>query len=132
MGKISLVRTDFTPLSTIGKLEYDGLSLFTLEDPIRDKKIKGETAIPSGKYRVEITWSPRFGKLMPILLDVPNFTGIRIHSGNKPEDTEGCILVGLEKKKDWIGRSKEAYLKLYKKIEEGLKSGPVEIEIRKA
>ena len=58
MGKISLVRTDFTPLSTIGKLEYDGLSLFTLEDPIRDKKIKGETAIPSGKYRVEITWSP--------------------------------------------------------------------------
>lgn len=54
----------------------------------------GETAIPSGRYRVEVTYSPKFKRWLPVLHDVPGFTGIRIHAGNTSADTDGCILVG--------------------------------------
>jgi hypothetical protein len=76
-----------------------------------------ETAIPAGTYKVKITYSPRFKKKVPEVLDVPGFEGIRIHPGNKAEDTEGCILVGQSKSKDWVGQSKMAYESLYRKID---------------
>ncbi len=84
---------------TIGPLSVNGAYFCdTLENPVRDltkeKKIKGNTAIPAGRYRVVLNWSPRFGKVLPLLLNVPHFEGIRIHSGNKVIDTDGCILVG--------------------------------------
>ncbi len=84
---------------TIGTLSVNGAYFCdTLENPVRDltkeKKIKGNTAIPAGRYRVVLNWSPRFGKVLPLLLNVPHFEGIRIHSGNKVIDTDGCILVG--------------------------------------
>jgi len=67
---------------------------FTLEDPIREKKIKNITAIPEGVYEIKYTYSPKFKRRLPELLNVPGFTHIRIHAGNRASDTSGCILVG--------------------------------------
>jgi hypothetical protein len=80
---------------TIGHIYVNGQYFAdSLEDTVRDVKIKGKTAIPAGKYLILMTYSNRFKKIMPLLIDVPGFEGVRIHSGNTPEDTEGCILVG--------------------------------------
>lgn len=87
---------------TIGKLYLDGHYLCdTLEDTVRPAgvKIAGKTAIPTGTYKCKKTWSPRFATVLPELFNVPGFTGIRIHKGNTAKDTEGCILVGLNKTK---------------------------------
>lgn len=97
--ELTLKRKHSKPSYTIGTLSVDGKYICdTLEDSVRDlvteKKVKGRTAIPAGRYRVVLNWSPRFGKPLPLLLDVPHFDGIRIHSGNTAKDTEGCILVG--------------------------------------
>jgi hypothetical protein len=85
------------PDFTGGVLYVDGkFQCFTLEDIVRDPgvKVQNETAIPTGTYVVSMTMSARFKKIMPQLMDVPNFTGIRIHAGNTDHDTSGCILVG--------------------------------------
>ena len=84
---------------TIGRLYIDGEYFCdTLEDRVRDlskeAKVKGQTAIPTGRYRLVLTYSPRFKRILPLLEDVPQFTGVRIHRGNTAKDTEGCILVG--------------------------------------
>lgn len=76
-----------------------------LED-IKRIKVYGETAIPSGSYECVYTYSTRFKKMLPLLLDVPGFDGIRIHSGNSAKDTLGCILVGKNDKKGWISNSR--------------------------
>lgn len=93
---------------TIGKLYMDGLSICdTLEDPVRDynkdgdledpgeEKIYKDTAIPYGTYQVVMTYSPKFKRRLPLLLDVKHFTGIRIHAGSTAANTWGCILVGV-------------------------------------
>lgn len=95
---------------TIGKLYVDDEYFCdTLEDkdrgltfdmPLEDiKKVKvyGQTAIPTGRYQVVMNMSTRFKKVMPLLLNVPGFDGIRIHSGNTAADTQGCILLGQNK-----------------------------------
>lgn len=95
---------------TIGKLFINGEYFCdTLEDTdrglsntmptsqIQATKRKGTTAIPTGRYLMELTLSPRFGRVLPILISVNGFEGIRIHRGNTHEDTEGCILVGENK-----------------------------------
>lgn len=95
--KLLLERIYKAPTYTIGKLYIDG-NLFcdVLEDVVRPEGVKvyGETAIPFGTYKVKLTMSNRFKKVMPILLDVPMFEGIRIHAGNTEADTSGCLLVG--------------------------------------
>jgi hypothetical protein len=74
----------------------DGFLCHTLEDPVREgEKVWGDTAIPSGTYMVTITRSKRYGKMMPLLHNVPKFGGVRLHCGNNTDDTTGCILVGL-------------------------------------
>lgn len=106
---------------------------FTLEDVEREYKIAGETAIPVGSYPVDVTYSPRFKHLMPLILDVPNFSGVRIHWGNTPDDTEGCILVGKTRGTDFIGKSREAYALIFPQILAAVDAGqPVSIHIRDA
>ena len=92
--------------ATIGELTVDGtFECFTLEDVVRELgpdgagKIQNETAIQAGRYKVIIDFSQRFQKPMLHVLDVPFFTGIRIHSGNTDQNTEGCVLVGSQ----WVG-----------------------------
>ena len=128
--ELSLIRKEFTTESTIGDLLIDGkFYSFTLEDMYRDKKIKSVTAIPYGVYEVIINFSNRFQRPMPLLLNVPGFDGIRIHNGNKAEHTEGCILVGFTKSKNFIGNSKSAFIQFMPKLQAGLKTGKVFIEI---
>ena len=116
--KLLLRRLHKTENSTIGELYVDGkFECYTLEDKEREVKIKSETAIPKGIYVVGITLSNRFKKMLPILIDVPNFEGVRIHPGNTNHDTEGCILVGTTRSQDFIGNSRIAFGRLFKKMQ---------------
>jgi len=111
MYHLLIIRDTFTKKTTIGKLYFNGEYFsFTLEDVSRgdDIKIKKETCIPEGTYRVGITHSNRFKRDMPILYNQSNgyelkskgisFKGIRLHGGNTSEHTEGCPLVA----KNWF------------------------------
>jgi hypothetical protein len=118
--KLELKRTTKTDKSTIGELSIDGkFECYTLEDVVRAPgvKVDGKTAIPAGTYKVIIDFSNRFQRRMAHILDVPGFEGVRIHSGNKAEDTEGCLLVGQTKDVDFISGSKAAYAVLFPKLE---------------
>lgn len=136
---LQLVRENMSELATEGKLFVNGtFECYSLEDTDRQlenggEKIYGKTAIPRGVYDVVISYSPRFKQDMPEILNVPQFEGIRIHKGNKSEDTEGCILVGIDNKKDndnFIGGSKIAYDKLLSKMIEAEERGEkITIEI---
>lgn len=116
--QIQVLRQEYTTKSTIGQMLIDGrFECFTLEDRVRQVKIPRETAIPAGRYEVVINMSSRFKVRMPLLLNVPNFEGVRIHNGNTAEHTEGCILVGASKSTDFIGNSKATFAALMKKLE---------------
>lgn len=130
--KLRLQREIFTEKSTIGELFVDDkFECYTLEDRVRPVKVPKKTAIPMGTYRVEVNRSRRFKRLMPLLIDVPNFQGIRIHSGNTAEDTEGCILVGQVKGENRISKSRLAFEALFKKIYDAWKRKvPISIEIQ--
>ena len=123
---IELFRGTFTTKTTIGKLYIDGTyQCDTLEDVVRPKgeKVYGKTAIPTGEYEVVINFSKKYQRLMIQIMNVPMFEGIRIHSGNKAEDTEGCILVGTRKSIDWISNSVKAYKPLFEKIDKAFEAG---------
>lgn len=124
-----LTRNTMTDRSTIGDLFLDGkFQCYTLELTCR-KQVGVKNCIPAGKYEVQITYSTRFKRDMPLLLDVPGYEGIRIHTGNSESNTDGCILVGNSKTNDWVGESVAAFNDLYPKIEERLKLGKLYIEI---
>lgn len=112
---ILLLRKDFTEESTIGDfLINEEFFCYSLEDAVREgKKVYGKTAIPEGRYKVVINQSIRFKRAMPLLLEVPNFDGVRIHNGNTAEDTEGCILLGFTKDKNFVGKSCAAFNKFF-------------------
>jgi hypothetical protein len=119
---------------TIGSLsiEDEGHFCWTLEDPVRPDRVKihGETAIPVGHYTVDITMSPRFKRPLPLLISVPMFSGIRIHPGNNAGDTEGCILVGMDRYAKSIGRSRVAFDALFARLQKAHKVGiPITIDI---
>lgn len=129
---LELIRQWLTDESTIGMLSVNGIfECYTLEDkmreivgqPVADWKIAGKTAIPIGTYDVVVTFSNRFQKWLPELLNVPGFAGIRIHPGNDDVDTEGCILVGQTKGDNYIFNSRAAFNQLFSKIQDARSNG---------
>lgn len=135
---IITVKTTVTaPAYTTGQILIDGTYLCdSLEDTTRDHnkdgdlddpgegKIWGQTAIPYGSYRIVLSYSPRFKKILPELVGVRHFTGIRIHPGNTVRDTHGCILPGkLSRATPGTlagGSSRPAYLKLLQAISDAI------------
>ena len=140
--KLTLNRIALRQTYTIGKLYIDGKYFCdTLEDTVRDtnkngkfdngeKKIKGKTAIPYGTYEIKWTYSPRFKKYTPQLMNVPSFEGIRIHSGNSSDHTEGCLLLGENKKVGMVLNSRATIAKFYPIIKDTCAKGKVTIEIK--
>lgn len=113
---------------TIGDLYVNNVWFSnTLEDKVRilnsfEDKVYGETAIPVGRYKVIISYSNHFKQLMPEIVNVEFFKGVRIHAGNTKEDTEGCLLVGECKnvKEGFIYNSKNTYKKLFQILQEAV------------
>lgn len=119
--KLELNRIAKKPLYTIGWFFIDGKYFCdTLEDRCRDlnkkEKVLNETAIPAGTYEVIVNVSAKFKRKLPLLLDVPYFSGIRIHRGNTDKDTSGCILVGENKQPGRVINSTPYELRLTKII----------------
>jgi hypothetical protein len=104
------------------------LSLVTLEPPWKNNQPK-VSCIPAGVYEVIITLSPRFGRLMPHLLNVPNRTEIEFHYGNTVSDTEGCVLVGTTETQYGIAWSRLAFGKFFPWLTDALKIGEVFVAI---
>ena len=100
------------------------------EQQIKSKKVYGETAIPTGIYRVIISYSNRFKKQMPLLLNVPGFAGIRIHTGNTEKDSLGCILVGKNKAVGKVLESRDTYNKLFSILQKADKKETIKITIK--
>ena len=116
---IEVKRFEFKDTYTVGKMYIDNIyECYTLEDVVRKgAKVNGQTAIPTGTYNLIINHSNRFNRDLPLLENVPNFTGVRIHAGNTSAHTEGCILVGTTwSGKDFIGNSRVAFNKLFEKL----------------
>lgn len=129
-ANLKVTRDTYTNNSTIGRLYINEVFFCdTLEDMCRDinrdgdlndkgeEKVFAKTAIPSGTYKVIITMSPSFKKMTPRLVDVKGFDGILIHPGNDQIDTHGCILVGLTRKIDFIGQSRDAFIKVMAELD---------------
>lgn len=130
--KLTVNRADPRDGAMMGMLFIDSVMFcMTLEDVSRPAKIAHETAIPAGTYKVTMELSPKFKKRLPLLHDVPGFTGILIHSGNTAEDTWGCILVGQRiVGTHRIEGGSIAMPTLAEKIEDAIKNGEeVTIEI---
>lgn len=129
--ELKVIRRRFLPDRTIGDLYIDG-NLFcqVMEDQVRPagEKVPGQTAIPAGRYEVRLTYSTRFRKVLPQLMRVPMFEGIRIHPGNGPADTEGCLLLGKEQG-DIVAHSRDTFND-FMDLLESVKTEPVYITIK--
>lgn len=140
--KLTLKRIALRPTYTIGKLYIDDVYFCdTIEDTVRDlnkngkfdngeKKVHSKTAIPYGTYEIKLTYSPRFKKYTPQLMNVPSFEGIRIHAGNTSADTEGCLILGKNKQVGKVLNSRATINKFYPIIKEACSNGRVTIEIK--
>lgn len=138
--ELKLKRTNLADTYTLGELFIDNkFFCYTVEDKVRDinsdgdlddageAKVYGETAIPSGTYKVILSMSNRFKKLMPEVLNVKGFAGIRIHAGNTAVDSHGCIIVGLTKTLNGVASSRNAFVKLMSTLD-GVKDIKLTIE----
>jgi hypothetical protein len=139
--QVVLNRQHYGDTYTVGELLIDGERIcYTLEDRVREKdgmdvtrwKVQDKTAIPRGKYKVIVSHSPAFKRALPLLLEVPGFSGIRIHPGNGSKDTEGCILVGSSwAGGDFVGQSRIAFNEVFTLINTAHQRGePIEIQVK--
>lgn len=132
MIKLRIKRIAKQPNYTIGKLYIDdkyycdtledtdrGLKQTDSLEQIKAKKVYGKTAIPTGEYYVNLTYSPKFKRILPVIYDVKGYEGIRIHSGNTADDTEGCILVGYNTVKGMVVKSKATLENILKILLQG-------------
>lgn len=135
---LRLIREPSKYGATLGVLFVDGaFECFCLEDVIREQpgqpvsrwKVPGETAIPAGRYRVQMSMSPRFKRRLPELLDVPGFIGIRIHAGNRSGDTEGCLIPGRTRGDGMVMESRMALERLMARMELAIVAEPIWILI---
>lgn len=130
---LTLKRQVFSDRSTIGVIALaEKVLCYSLEDKdrgltsdmsieeLKSRKVHGETAIATGRYEIVLQWSEHFQKLMPFLQNVPDYTGIMIHPGNKPIDTLGCILTGTFPGEDVVGESRVAFDLLFPLIAKAL------------
>ena len=119
---------------TPGRMYLDNKFLcFTCEDEDRhletslesvsDKKVFGKTAIPRGRYALTTSFSNRFQKVLPAVLDVPGFTGIRIHGGNTAEDSHGCVLVGKVRTSTGIAKCADMVARVIAEIDDAQELG---------
>ena len=146
---IIVTRDVFSPTWTLSRVDLDlpGDNLgplpfgYALEDLDRhveldpSRKVPGQTCIPTGVFRVETTWSPRFERMCPQVMDVPWFRGIRLHPGSDSGDTEGCVLIGLARdvQAGTISRSRPACAWLEAEISRvEAAGGQVTLEVRRA
>lgn len=119
--ELKLTRDLLNSAYTLGKLSIDGIFFcYTVEDTDRlsrgEAKIFGQTAIPRGTYKVELAMSPHFDKVTPRLIDVPEFDGVLIHSGNTAADTEGCIIIGASRTPNGVELSRICFTKLMDRL----------------
>ena len=115
---ITLIRDKFTPAETLGKMLIDRVPFCgTLEPPIVPNATHPKGCIPVGWYKLHVTMSPKFGRLLPVLCYVPGFEGVRIHAGNTRDHTAGCILVG--ERSEWsltLSQSKDTEQSLVEQL----------------
>ena len=138
--ELKLKRIARRPTYTIGRLSIDNVPYSdTLEDTDRDynldgditepgeEKVYAQTAIPSGTYSVILNWSNRFQRIMPLLLNVPGFEGIRIHNGVTAANTAGCILVGKNSIVGQLTNSHDIFFQLFDILQNA--TDPIKITI---
>lgn len=122
--KVKILRSVLWKEITLGQLFINERYVCdTLEHPVREEKVPGVTAIPYGRYQVLVTHSPKFKRRLPLIKNVPNFEGIRIHRGNSLQDTSGCILVGEWNGSKGLVSSIVAEVAVTMKMEEAQKRG---------
>lgn len=143
MAEIKITRYEFQPERTFGYFEYNGTKIHCLEDTdrglkfdlplagIKELKVQNKTAIPYGRYELGISYSERFKKLMPIVMNVSGFSGIRIHSGNSETETEGCPLIALSRNDSMVLNSRDAYKSFFAWLQKTLKHEKVWLNVIK-
>lgn len=115
---------------TLGKMYLDNVFFCqTCEDEDRflengvTEKVYGRTAIPRGKYRLTTSFSNRFQRVLPLVLDVPGFTGIRVHGLNRAEESHGCVGVGKVRTSTGIAQCKDTVQRIIDQIDAGVEMG---------
>lgn len=103
---LTLTRKSSSPDGTLGELAVNGERQWFTMEPDEDRE--NHPAIPVGTYQIVVSYSVRFKRMLPVVLNVPGRLGIRIHPGNSEHDTEGCILLGMAQTKMAVLRSREA------------------------
>ncbi len=132
--ELLLERTEKTKTYTAGRLSFVnelGKAYFcdTLEPSLNPTNHLRPKAIPAGRYDVAVTWSPKFRRWLPLLLNVPYREGIRIHAGNNPDDSSGCILLGRALLPGHVYNSRSTLEKLMQRLKERPEGEAIHITI---